>query len=150
MDIDLSLKRRIEIEASHLARYFPDVRWYHSAGSLFCEGPVRSNAGAVYGLRAVLPDDYPSSLPRLLVTFPAPLNDADGRPLSRRGPSGSMHILGDVCGHLAICHYHPERWSPTHTLYRVFMKGRVWLEAYERHLATGDDLDTYLAHQEPA
>ena len=26
------------------------------------------------------------------------------------------------------------------------MKGRIWLEAYEIHLRTGEDLEKYLAH----
>ena len=39
-----------------------------------------------------------------------------------------------------------EKWSNDNSLYQVLMKGRIWLEAYEIHLRTGEDLEKYLAH----
>ena len=38
-------------------------------------------------------------------------------------------------------------FTTVHSLYfKVAMKGRLWLEAYELHKATGKDIDHYLPH----
>ena len=132
-----------------LAQYFPAMRWYRHASRVFCEGPVVTNSKTTYGLRVTLPDDYPSALPALTLTFPRPLRDKRRRIVGRDGGDAAMHVLGAEEDGLAICHYHPGCWSPSHTVYRVLMKGRVWLEAFECHLATGRHIDTFLSHQEP-
>ena len=149
MNTSHALNRRLDTEAALLSRFFPSMRWYNDQGQVFVEGPVHTNAGNEYDLRVVLPGDYPCSLPMLLVTYPAPLLDCEGYHLGERGPSGTMHVLGAPDGFLSVCHYDPAAWHPNHTLYRVLVKGRVWLEAYETHLATGDNIDVYLTHPEP-
>jgi hypothetical protein len=72
--------------------------------------------------------------------------DEESNPLL--STSGSMHTLGGVKGCVQICHYSSSNWSPNVTLYKVILKGRLWLEAYEIYLRTGNDIDTYLPHQQ--
>ena len=63
------------------------------------------------------------------------------------GNSAEMHLLDpDEHGHPQICHYRDDVWTPNVTLYKVVMKGRFWLEAYEAHMRTGKAIDTYLPH----
>jgi hypothetical protein len=32
------------------------------------------------------------------------------------------------------------------SLYKILMKARLWLEAYEQHLRRGEPIDKYLSH----
>ncbi|XP_028405193.1 uncharacterized protein LOC114527685 [Dendronephthya gigantea] len=43
-----------------------------------------------------------------------------------------------------ICHSNAPHWTDRDTLYKVVMKGRLWLEAYEAYLETGACLSEYL------
>lgn len=137
---------RIEIEHALLWQYFGTTFWFANEDGLCAEIGLRTNSGQQYAVRFVLPDGYPDALPEALVTHPKPLIDHDGRCLADFGPSSSMHILEGHDGFTSICHYHPARWAADMTLYKVAMKARIWLEAYEIHLRTGDPIDTYLAH----
>lgn len=142
--------RRINQEAGILHKYFPAFRWIPTTGGYFVEGLVNTNSGRTYGLMVALAPDYPSSMPDLFVTSPSPLLARNGRPMGLQGPSMSQHVLGLEEEGLSICHDSPKLWNPSRTVYQVVMKGRLWLEAYERHLATGQRIDTYLGHQEIA
>jgi len=60
-------------------------------------------------------------------------------------PSASMHTLdgsGDLKTH--ICY---AGWNPQSSLYKIYLKCKLWLECYELHLKTGNDIDFYLNHQ---
>lgn len=83
----------------------------------------------------------------MYVVKPAPLKDYDGIPLADRGTSSTMHLrTPNTHGHPQICHYNDQYWNPAVTLYKVVIKGRIWLEGYEIHLRTGNDIDQYLPH----
>lgn len=69
------------------------------------------------------------------------------RSLSLPQDSSAFHTLTGIDGHIAICHFYPPHWNAQNTLYQVFMKGRLWIEAYEGHLATGEALSVYLPEQ---
>jgi len=136
---------RIATEHQLLQHYFKGVHWFEWNGSLCAELCLRTNSTTFYAVRFVLPDDYPHSMPDALITFPM-LFDRGGTALSEAGPSAEMHILEGEGEFTSICHYHPTRWGAHQTLYMVAMKTRLWLEAYELHLASGEDIDTYLKH----
>lgn len=55
------------------------------------------------------------------------------------------HTLGIRDGCTLICHFNPALRKDNNTLYQIFMKGLIWLEAYEAHLRTGATLSKYLA-----
>ena len=147
MALSRSQKARLQQEMAILDRYFPGFALYASRGELFAEGPVRTNSGTVYAARVVLPDDYPNSIPMLLVTHPRPLLDWHGRDLGTYGLNHLMHLLCPAEGCPAICHCRPDLWGPTRSLYLVVMKARIWLAAYEMHLRTGKTIDHFLIEQ---
>jgi hypothetical protein len=43
-----------------------------------------------------------------------------------------------------ICHWRDARWHSGILLYKVFLKGLLWIEAYEQHLATGRNLSEFV------
>ena len=91
--------------------------------------------------------DYPNAPPKMYVVEPAPLRDWKGKRLSKRGTSSKMHLLGaNAHGHPQICHHSDGAWTPNITLYKVVMKGRMWLEAYELHCRKRRPIDRYLPH----
>lgn len=103
---------------------------------------ARTNRGNVYTLRAEL-DDFPFDIPPVYVT--RMLTDIDGNPLDE--VSAEMHVLTPKNGWTRICHYGPASWTPAVSIFKVFVKCRLWLEMYELHLQTGRPIDYYLNHQ---
>ena len=103
---------------------------------------TRTNRGNVYTLRIELAF-FPQHLPKVFVS--RMLSDRQGNLLD--GPSSSMHTLPSENGRTRICHYGSDSWTPMVSLYKIYVKCRLWLEMYEQHLATGHPIDYYLNHQ---
>jgi hypothetical protein len=101
-----------------------------------------TNSGHVYTLKIML-ETFPYQVPRVCVMNE--LKDKNGKKLGK--VSGPMHIIGKYDGHPLICHYGSFSWSPDVSLYKVFIKCRLWLEMYEEHLRSGKPIDYYLKHQ---
>ena len=142
-------QKRLSIEKSLLDKKFHcNVTWINptSAGNTRVEWKVNTNNGKAYTLRVYIPKGYPNDCPILVVSSPSHvLKRKDGTCLDSL--SGSDHIYSAHDGFTEICHHDKSRWTGINTLDQVLMKGRLWLEAYEIHLRTGEGLDTYLAHQ---
>jgi hypothetical protein len=138
-------RRRLATEHAVLARYFPSLTWRDPTGLAYITGDLRSNVGSVYTVRIQLGADFPESVPVACISRPRPLRTLDG--YSFASASALMHSLGlDAEGNVVICHYNSERWTSNCTLYKVAMKVRIWLEAYEGHLRTGEPIDHFLKH----
>ena len=103
---------------------------------------AKTNTGNVYTLKIELAD-FPESVPRVFVTHM--LYNADSEPLD--SPDASMHTLRSENGCTQICHYGRNAWSNMVSLYKVYIKCRIWLEIYEEHLSSGEPIDFYLTHQ---
>ena len=133
--------QRLAVEKDKLEKYFPrKVRWIDPTGNTKVDVTMTTNSNQVYCLRLYVPRDFPNSVPVMVVK-------SSPRPMPNWSGSGSTHTLGrNFEGFLKICHYLDSRWSSRVTFYEVFMKGRLWLEAYEGHLSTGRPLDYYLSH----
>lgn len=101
-----------------------------------------TNSGKVYTLKIHL-ENFPESVPQVEVLNP--LKGRNGKKLCK--VSAEMHVLGTRDGHTLICYYSSASWTPQVSLYKVFIKCRLWLEMYEEHLATGYDMDVFLKHQ---
>lgn len=104
---------------------------------------ARTNRGNLYTLRVEL-EDFPDDVPKVFVQGRM-LLDCNGNRLD--DASASMHTLPAEHGWTRLCHYGYASWSPMVSLYKIFVKARLWLEMYEEHLKTGQDIDYYLAHQ---
>lgn len=103
---------------------------------------ARTNRKNIYTLYIPL-DGFPESMPKVFVTRML---------LSRSGdkldsPSASMHTLRSENGWTRLCHYGSSSWTSDVSLYKIYIKCRLWLEMYELHLQTGNDIDYYLSHQ---
>ena len=103
---------------------------------------ARTNRGNIYTLRIEL-RDFPTSIPKVFVQ--KMLYTKAGEPMNNC--SASMHTLTSENGWTRICHYGNNAWTPGVSIYKVYVKCRLWLEVYEQHLKTGKPLDYYLAHQ---
>ena len=134
-----SQTQRLAVEKDTLEKYFPrKVRWIDPTGNTKVDVTMTTNSNQVYCLRLYVPRDFPNSRPVMVVkSSPRPMPDWSNYVTS--------HTLGrNDEGFLQICHY--SHWNGRVTFYEVFMKGRLWLEAYEGHLSTGKPLDYYLRH----
>ena len=101
---------------------------------------ARTNRGNVYTLRIEL-DEFPKEIPKVFVM--KMLKAKDGHPMN--DCSASMHTLTSEHGWTRICHY-GSSWTPAISIYKVYVRCRLWLEMYEQHLKTGNPLDYYLDH----
>lgn len=135
---------RLLLELQVLEATFGRCHAFRRDGAVSLEVGLTTNSKHRYATRLVLPNDYPNSMPTALITYPQRLLDRHGRDLALLTPSHAMHTLGSHDGLVSICHYHPSRWTPANTLYKVVIKVRCWLEAYELHRATGHVIDHYL------
>lgn len=101
-----------------------------------------TNSKTMYTIRVDL-DQFPESIPKVFVT--KMLKSKSGKELD--SPSHEMHTLSSEHGYTRICHYGNSSWAPDVALNKVYLKVRVWLEAYEAHLKTGKNLCEYLGTQ---
>lgn len=132
-------RRRLSAEKAVLQKNFPGrVKWINPTGDTKVEVEVNTNNGKSYSLRIYLNADFPHSVPEMVVSkSPNPMPDwctsYKNHTLSKR--DGFVNI---------ICHYRSEYWTSQLSLYEVFIKGRIWLEAHEGHLRTGQSMDYFL------
>ena len=103
---------------------------------------ARTNRGNIYTLKMDL-SNFPENVPQVFVN--KMLYDACGCALD--SPSPSMHTLNSENGCTQICHYGRKSWNNMVSLYKVYLKCRIWLEIYEEHLRSGEPIDFYLTHQ---
>lgn len=104
--------------------------------------PAKTNRGNIYTIRIEL-DEFPNEIPKAFVT--KMLKTQSGSPMN--SPSAAMHTLTSEHGYTRICHYGNNSWTPMVSLYKIYIKCRLWLEMYELHLQTGNNMDYYLKHQ---
>ncbi|MFM6152808.1 MAG: hypothetical protein ACKO3K_14175 [Cuspidothrix sp.] len=141
-------RQRLALEKEILYTYFPKFSWINpiDSNNTRIEGEVKTNVGNVYKLRVYVPSDFPNSLPDMVVIYPYPLKGYQGQDMKQHETSGSMHTLTPRDGYVKICHY--RDWLPNITLYKVVLKGRIWLEALEAHKRTGQPIDAFLSHMQ--
>lgn len=120
------------------------VYWDQARQTYHAEGIATTNSGRKYNLYLVIPTNFPYERPSLYITAPSPLYTYSGSQLTAIGVSHDMHTLAPSNGCVQICHWRDARWHSSILLYRVFLKGLIWLEAYEQHLATGRPLAEFV------
>ena len=136
-------RQRLGFEKDLLEKYFRNrVTWIDPTGDTKVEVRVTCTNDKQYTLRVYIPSDFPSSVPAMIVKTPfmTKLMKRNGSELC----GSPDHIYGSRDGCTQICHFRPNLWRSENTLYQVFMKGLIWLEAYEAHLRTGANLSAYL------
>lgn len=137
-------QKRYEMELAVLKRKLPEGTYHFSLGGErpFVAFAARTNAGNLYTIQVEL-ERFPANIPKAFVT--KMLRDKDGNPLDHG--SRSMHTFASERGWTRICHYGSDSWTPAVSLYKIYIKCRLWLEVYEKHLQSGEPMDHYLKHQ---
>jgi len=135
--------QRLQQESAILEHYFPNRCRFKNLNSVneFLDVDMQTQSGNVYRLNIKIQPDYPSSIPGLYIVAPLPLKKYDGSIIE--DCSHEMHTLSVDCEMIQISHS-TEHWNPNQTLYKIVMKARIWLEAYEGHLRTGKPINDYL------
>ena len=142
-------RERLALEKGILEKYFPNnrVSWNDPLRvNSWVEITMTSNSNKAYKIRVYLASDLPNSCPEMVMVSPKNLKQRTGEALP--DTSSEFHTLGMRDGYFKLCHYRPALWTADITLYQVFMKGRLWIAAYEGHLATGKNMDVYLKHMD--
>jgi ubiquitin-protein ligase len=122
------------------------VYWDRAADTYEASGPTSSSSGHWYHLRIPIPSSFPYQRPAMYLTDPFPLFMADGHTVSSLGVSHHMHTLApSSSGWVQICHWRDARWHSGIFLQKVLLKGLIWIEAYEQHLATGRSVADFVA-----
>jgi hypothetical protein len=141
-------RQRIVVEHQVLQREdFTQFSVYHdqAADSYSAHGWAVSASGHRYRLYISIPSEFPYERPLMYITDPLPLLMRDGSKVSALGVSHYMHTLAPSSnGMVQICHWRDARWHSGILLYKVFLKGLLWIEAYEQHLATGRNLSEFV------
>ncbi len=136
---------RYQAELCLLARKFPSNAFcffYEGVEQPYLRIGAKTNSGNIYTFHMDL-SSFPESQPRVFVT--KMLKDRSGKDMNEA--SSTMHTLSSERGWTRICHYGVTSWTPNVSLYKVYVKCRLWLEMYETHLRTGKPIDYYLNHQ---
>ena len=121
------------------------VYWDKGDDTYYASGYTSSNSGRPYGLHISIPSGFPYERPPMYLTQPFPLLMHDGSRVSSLGLSHRMHTLAPHSnGMVQLCHWRDARWRSGIKLHQVFLKGIVWIEAYEQHLATGRPLADFV------
>ena len=103
---------------------------------------AKTNSGNIYTIRIDLVN-FPNSKPEAFVR--KMLKTKAGSEMNCA--SASMHTLSSKYGFTQICHYADSAWTPMVSIYKVYIKCRLWLEMYDLHLKSGKKMDYYLNHQ---
>ena len=105
-------------------------------GDTKVEVTLKTNNGNKYTLRIYI-GNFPNAIPDMVVV-------SSPKPMPVWGVSIANHTLSVRDGYLRICHYQDSQWTDRSSLYEVVRKGRVWLEAYEGHIRTGQPMNYFL------
>ena len=132
---------RLNLEKQVLARKLPSNMYlFREMGTDNAHLLIgaRTNSRNVYTLKIML-RNFPNSVPDVFTT--KPLKDRQGKNLE---VSHELHNYGTTNGETKICHYPNNCWRPNVSLYKVYIKCRLWLECYEIYLITGQSIDSLI------
>lgn len=137
---------RLAFEKAVLEREIPQVRFHNCSQNTYVEGVFGvSGDWREYVLRVDLPDNYPDEMPSLYIISPHTLCRNGGGTINELGTSHAFHTKSNGPGGcVAICHCSPANWDASRTLVQVFIKGVLWLCAYQAHLETDRDLSEFM------
>lgn len=112
---------RMAVEREKMRRRFPRFAFLGVGATITAvEGPLRTNEGTRYTVRIEVPGSYPYSIPTV------------------RAKTGSIkqscpHVYADG----SLCLMRSAQWSSTYSLAFLVVKTAVWLNKYDRWIATG-------------
>ena len=134
---------RLLFETAILKRYFANRFLFSEVdGEEVLLVGVKSQAGKIYQIKIELSELYPLEMPNAFIVYPKGLKNFKGKRLPEF--SHQMHILENDSKGVQICHFLPGNWNPNQSLYKVILKVKIWIEAYEGHLKNGKPINDYL------
>ncbi len=137
-------QERLAYESEILRCELPQFRVYNHRGNTYMAGMQGTNGNyREYELTLRLSEEYPYEKPELFVTSPITLWKYDSEStINEEGLSHDFHTRSNgPDGCVQICHF--KDWNSSNTCVAVFLKGILWLQAYEFHLCTGDDIEVF-------
>ena len=134
---------RLHFETAILQRYFPKRFIFTKEGrkEVLLVG-VKSQSGKVYQIKIELSEIYPIEMPTVFIVYPKGLKNFNGKRLPAF--NHEMHTLATDANRVQVCHFLPCNWNPMQSLYKVILKVKIWLEAYEFYLKTSKPISDYL------
>ena len=136
---------RARLEEQVLAYYLPKNMYRFCdlwTDKPYLQAAVRANDGETYLLNFDL-SQFPECKPKVYVQ--KMLYTKKGEPMN--APSHENHTLTPKNGWTQLCHYNDSCWTPDVTLWKVYLKCRLWIEMYRAHLRTGKPMSYYLNTQ---
>jgi hypothetical protein len=130
---------RKAIELALLNQYFSGFFTFHRNE---IHQRLISQSGRFYLLQILLPPNYPNALPSVYVIQPKQLFSYSGESLNTN--SYEFHTVYDPGGRTKLCYMVSSQFSPNVTIYHVILRCRLWVEAYESHLRSGQPLSYFL------
>lgn len=150
---------RFKVEKDTLTKKLPEGTFSFNdmnSDEPYLEVIVTTVSDNQYLLRIEL-DSFPESKPEVYIQYICPkgasswmdadLDNYEGESLkevSHKNHTLSPHPIHDW---VQICHYNPEAWRPDISLWIVYIKCNVWLNAYEYSLLKRIPLSTTLESQ---
>ena len=138
-------RNRLDLERRLIKKYFPDFSFYDIEGSNpYLLGSFSTDSCQSYTFQIFI-NDFPYKLPSVYIISPRPLLDYNGKPMTDYKASHSMHTLTPSADCVQPCMYRSENWDASITLVKLLVKARLWIEAYEWHLETGESISAFLS-----
>lgn len=138
-------QERFELEDAVLAHYLPRNMFRFrdmNTSSPYLQAGVVTNDGKCFILNIRL-SGFPASKPKVYVE--EMLRTKSGALMD--SASAPNHTLTSWNGWTQLCHYNDASWTNDVSLWKVYLKCRLWLEMYQAHMRTGKNMDYYLNHQ---
>jgi len=144
--ISRRLHGRLLVERAIMIKTYPYFGFYKSDNIAYVRGWYRSTAGNNYHLKLIFSDYYPDRIPELYLLSPKTLwKYCLVGTINQLEASHQFHTLSsDFDDHIQLCHYGSEKWHAACTSIGVMTRGLLWIEAYEDHLKTGEDINTII------
>lgn len=138
-------QERFDTEKGVLEHYLPrNMFRFRDMNTIspYLQAGVVTNNGTCYVLNIRL-NGFPEAKPKAYVE--EMLCTKSGEFMNSASPTN--HTLTSWNGWTQLCHYNDSCWKSDVSLWKVYLKCRLWLEMYEAHLRTGKPIDYYLNHQ---
>jgi len=136
-------KSRLQFEKSIMQNEMPQFLLCQTGNENYFYGcQTTTTLGLLHILKLTIPTWYPDEMPSLFVVCPLILPKYDSRgTINNEGASHKFHTQENGPGGcVQICHFKPDYWDASQTCVGVFLKGALWLEAYDVHLCTGQGI----------
>ena len=139
-------QRRLGYESYLLKEELPHFSFYNPtvAGETTVQGNHTTAANRSYTLCIKIRAGFPEQMPLAYITWPSPLYGYGGKTIQSYGTSHNMHVFApDWNNYAKLCLVKEEFWTASNTIVGLVMKGLLWLEAFEVHCRTGQNIDAF-------